>query len=102
MIRRPPRSTLFPYRTLFRSFAFEMWQAIPGTPLAAPQHSILHHIGYWVDDLAAERERLASNGWPCFVSGRSIHASRSRSAADPKSTRLDSRHQIISYAGFFL
>jgi hypothetical protein len=53
-------------------FAFEMWQAIPGTPLATPQHSILHHIGYWVDDLAAESERLASHGWPCFVSGRSI------------------------------
>ena len=53
-------------------FAFEMWEAIPGTPLAAPEHSILHHIGYWVDDLDAETSRLESHGWPCVVSGRSI------------------------------
>src|SRR6478672_1171810 len=43
-------------------FAFEMWEAIPGTPLATPERSILHHIGYWVDDLDAESRRLASHG----------------------------------------
>ena len=53
-------------------FAFEMWEAIPGTPLATPEHSILHHIGYWVDNLAAESQRLDGHGWPCFVSGPSI------------------------------
>lgn len=53
-------------------FAFEIWEAIPGTPLATPEHSILHHIGYWVDDLPAESQRLESHAWPCFVSGPSI------------------------------
>ena len=35
-------------------FAVEVWQAIPGTPLQMPEAGGVHHIGYWVDDLAAE------------------------------------------------
>src|SRR5258708_25067120 len=64
MIRRPPRSTLFPYTTLFRSVL-------------------------WVGGLA-QRD---------LVAGGSIDGGR---AGDRKSTRLNSSHQIISYAVFCL
>src|SRR5258708_26593010 len=63
MIRRPPRSTLFPYTTLFRSFRYgEIWRP---------------------------RMRRAT--------GVSLQSGRDR-----KSTRLNSSHQIISYAVFCL
>ena len=32
-------------------FAAELWDAIPGTPSAAPQGGGVHHIGYWVEDM---------------------------------------------------
>src|SRR5258708_24715181 len=70
MIRRPPRSTLFPYTTLFRSP-----HAIPGRPSDAPG-------GRLTDVLRG--------------------ASSPTAAADRKSTRLNSSHQIISYAVFCL
>lgn len=53
-------------------FAIEMWQAIPGTPLQVPPSGILHHIGYWVDDVEAESERLTGSGWKCFMNGPSL------------------------------
>lgn len=53
-------------------FAIEMWQAIPGTPLATPETGILHHIGYWVDDLPKEVERLEAAGFGSFMSGPSL------------------------------
>ena len=43
--------------------AVEVWQAIPGTPLDMPQAGGVHHIGYWVDDLAAEAKRLDALGY---------------------------------------
>src|ERR1700704_3511476 len=44
-------------------FAVEVWQAIPGTPLDMPEAGGVHHIGYWVDDLAAEAKRLDAPGY---------------------------------------
>src|SRR5258708_15625712 len=75
MIRRPPRSTLFPYTTLFRSAVFCLAYGILPT-LAA----------LWLPALLA----LA-------VSQRAARVGRDR-----KSTRLNSSHQIISYAVFCL
>ena len=49
-----------------------MWQAIPGTPLATPKTGILHHIGYWVDDLPKEVERLEAAGFGSFMRGPSL------------------------------
>src|SRR5258708_29960790 len=72
MIRRPPRSTLFPYTTLFRS-------------------------KFW---LAPDSRELISS-WPTLVRPRcnwTIH----HAVLDRKSTRLNSSHQIISYAVFCL
>src|SRR5258708_9221703 len=69
MIRRPPRSTLFPYTTLFRS----LW------------------IGIERAAAAGDRQALRA----------AAHTLRG-AAADRKSTRLNSSHQIISYAVFCL
>src|SRR5258708_16792623 len=85
MIRRPPRSTLFPYTTLFRSRkAGERAEA--GNAVVA-------------EGARANRR----SGHSAFVAG-SAEARRHRGAQaiDRKSTRLNSSHQIISYAVFCL
>src|SRR3712207_6982476 len=90
MIRRPPRSTLFPYTTLFRSMACLDRR---GLPLST------------TSDLAAERYRegvdLLLSAWP-----GAAEALEAAVAADPdldrKSTRLNSSHANISYAVFCL
>src|SRR5947208_11741967 len=76
MIRRPPRSTLFPYTTLFRSSRIT---------LPCGRSAI----------------RIASDPdpTPLILTGRSESAV---SDPDRKSTRLNSSHQIISYAVFCL
>src|SRR5258708_15366173 len=77
MIRRPPRSTLFPYTTLFRSLGalagreLDFWPWLVGE-LSHVRCSLLHR-------------RLVEEEVP-----------------DRKSTRLNSSHQIISYAVFCL
>src|SRR3712207_9024199 len=87
MIRRPPRSTLFPYTTLFRSESAYVTttrggRISPGMPPELPSDR-----GDRVDALQAYvRERL----------GMEIQA------IDRKSTRLNSRHANISYAVFCL
>src|SRR5258708_14192320 len=82
MIRRPPRSTLFPYTTLFRSNAV---QVMPG-PLAR------HGLERSLEHFAGRRHQSPSLAKPpvCSV------------YEDRKSTRLNSSHQIISYAVFCL
>src|SRR3712207_7882423 len=83
MIRRPPRSTLFPYTTLFRSY-WRRWDCTHGTPFQA---FIRWHIRGAMKDLMRESLRLE----------RAV-----RTAADRKSTRLNSSHANISYAVFCL
>src|SRR2546426_2531804 len=83
MIRRPPRSTLFPYTTLFRSAL--LLQGIIGFGVALP--SSPGFVGVFE---AATRATLAVYG---------IGATR---AVDRKSTRLNSSHLVISYAVFCL
>src|SRR5690349_22609209 len=72
MIRRPPRSTLFPYTTLFRSCGH------------APQR------------------RARPAGHACAIEGEHNMDLGSRVALDRKSTRLNSSHVEISYAVFCL
>src|SRR2546427_5684480 len=79
MIRRPPRSTLFPYTTLFRSDL---------DPVGAGD-------GALIDRLA--RFRAGSHGGGVGVGGR-----RAVDHRDRKSTRLNSSHSQISYAVFCL
>src|SRR2546426_2337627 len=81
MIRRPPRSTLFPYTTLFRSvMVFE------GDPSAQPAGINLR----WGDVLAA---RGSGTNTELFLNSLD---------GDRKSTRLNSSHLVISYAVFCL
>src|SRR5256885_12568575 len=78
MIRRPPRSTLFPYTTLFRS------------PL-----QLLHHFGGDVCRLLAAR--------PARLHGPELEGGAVPvHHPDRKSTRLNSSHLVISYAVFCL
>src|SRR2546430_13686998 len=90
MIRRPPRSTLFPYTTLFRSVR------------AAGDHDQIGDqdpVRVQVARRDVERLRRARDEH----AGADLHRRDRRSAAvDRKSTRLNSSHSQISYAGFFL
>src|SRR2546427_1706853 len=94
MIRRPPRSTLFPYTTLFRSgsrLPVALGQRSPGRgagpaadrgdPQEHARRSLLH-----LPDVHVAHPRLAGP----------------RAHADRKSTRLNSSHSQISYAVFCL
>src|SRR2546426_8740854 len=91
MIRRPPRSTLFPYTTLFRSAVAEAERA-----RRADQQRDSARKGKKAEP-RGERRR----------SGRQVHRAeeplhRRRISADRKSTRLNSSHLVISYAVFCL
>src|SRR5688572_30998356 len=74
MIRRPPRSTLFPYTTLFRSY----YTLKPGTLPATAQ------------------------GWEAKIPDRIKLSPVVLAGGDRKSTRLNSSHSQISYAVFCL
>src|SRR3712207_7933581 len=80
MIRRPPRSTLFPYTTLFRSFDVGI----------AEQQAILFASG-----LALEGTRPVAAIYSTFLQ-------RAFDQIDRKSTRLNSSHANISYGVFCL
>src|SRR5258708_27002304 len=85
MIRRPPRSTLFPYTTLFRS-------AVDDRVFAK-----LGHERRKISKLQINRRgRRGRRVFPCEKELRVL------CVLDRKSTRLNSSHQIISYAVFCL
>src|SRR5687768_17693614 len=84
MIRRPPRSTLFPYTTLFRS-------AQGGDP------ALLRLPG-----LGAQGVRRALPGHPRGHARRPRRGAEDAGEVDRKSTRLNSSHGYISYAVFCL
>src|SRR5690606_41535893 len=99
--RPPPRSTLFPYTTLFRSklYALSTAGSIVGTLGASfllipffGVRSVLHGLGIALLLLA-----LAAAAVPSGTASR-----RAGHAADRKSTRLNSSHVKISYAVFCL
>src|SRR2546429_750148 len=94
MIRRPPRSTLFPYTTLFRSAAPEEL-FVNSTPVAI---SLRHAM------VTAERQsRLARlTSGRCPLPSTSPRPAQPPSPSDRKSTRLNSSHGYISYAVFCL
>src|SRR5256885_8941940 len=92
MIRRPPRSTLFPYTTLFRS------HRTPSTARPGPSR---------ISSMAASGPQNISHqifGSSCAKTNRSKHARgfHEQSFSDRKSTRLNSSHLVISYAVFCL
>src|SRR3712207_7937718 len=98
MIRRPPRSTLFPYTTLFRSVLLHR-AAQPDRGigrLAHAQQCDAHHRVALVDGVAA---RVAADG---VAQQRHRRLRLAEEHPDRKSTRLNSSHANISYAVFCL
>src|SRR2546429_5563903 len=82
MIRRPPRSTLFPYTTLFRSIVFGIE---------------IHGEGN-----ASRRTTSNEQGFGKFGGALGFRFAAFRFQRDRKSTRLNSSHGYTSYAGFCL
>src|SRR3712207_8987501 len=91
MIRRPPRSTLFPYTTLFRSKSM--------------------HLTYLGDATVGDRTNVGAGTITCNYDGKQKHPTvieedvkigSDTMLVDRKSTRLNSSHANISYAVFCL
>src|SRR3712207_8541170 len=95
MIRRPPRSTLFPYTTLFRSHVHQaaIYQEVYLGP--GPQKDNVAWYGW--------HQRLADLGYVVLnVDFRGSYGYGRDFRTDRKSTRLNSSHANISYAVFCL
>src|SRR5256885_10024500 len=97
MIRRPPRSTLFPYTTLFRSLYIGLndrdtrWHDLYELHISTGESHLLRR----------NTERIA--GWDFDNTGKLRLAERTNAVGeDRKSTRLNSSHLVISYAVFCL
>src|SRR2546422_6131454 len=92
MIRRPPRSTLFPYTTLFRS----------QTTVRKPRRSLRERLDRIY--IPQFRYTALAVGGVIVLAGatyRERRVSKLRNVEDRKSTRLNSSHGYNSYAGFF-
>src|SRR3712207_7911477 len=87
MIRRPPRSTLFPYTTLFRSADDAPLALIAAQGRARTQITLACELGGKAEVLVSELRKLPE---------------KPEVAIDRKSTRLNSSHANISYAVFCL
>src|SRR2546422_7034107 len=98
MIRRPPRSTLFPYTTLFRS-----WGNNGGDGWVAARALHAAAVPVWVSALDPKTDDAIDNRALARVDGvRELGRDEPWPAADRKSTRLNSSHGYISYAVFCL
>src|SRR5260221_5198490 len=89
MIRRPPRSTLFPYTTLFRSRRYKRHSAQTTVPRVDEQ-------------LPAQLGAGPSNSNAGGARRAMLERRKQSSWRDRKSTRLNSSHTVISYAVFCL
>src|SRR5256885_6716886 len=87
MIRRPPRSTLFPYTTLFRSVEARLRVLRLQDALGERREPVLPVERLDLEEVERLLERVERVGGP---------------PADRKSTRLNSSHLVISYAVFCL
>src|SRR5438034_6770083 len=92
-ILRPPRPTLFPYTTLFRSANMKIWQAYGVN--SWPTLYLVDPEGYLVG-------RGSGEGLGDAVDGLVTKLIKEHRAKDRKSTRLNSSHTVISYAVFCL
>src|SRR3712207_8682355 len=89
MIRRPPRSTLFPYTTLFRSLAWRPGEARDGVSCLV----VMDERGSIIaNSFAGSAQEIAE----------AVEGYASERRGDRKSTRLNSSHANISYAVFCL
>src|SRR2546422_8390812 len=86
MIRRPPRSTLFPYTTLFRS----LLRRVTDAPARSPAERVQAWVLLGIVNFYSASDSAASDAF------------RQAFSIDRKSTRLNSSHGYISYAVFCL
>src|SRR3712207_9337517 len=101
MIRRPPRSTLFPYTTLFRSHAIDLFDMVADVDQSPGAHPVAFGVRAAQDPgfegcLLPFRQRLRPARARPVV--QAIHPFRVVAQQDRKSTRLNSSHANISYA----
>src|SRR5256885_5640048 len=87
MIRRPPRSTLFPYTTLFRSGLVVMARSLASQRLLSEAFAQRRVHKLYVAVVAGRPAAQQADAWQSI---------------DRKSTRLNSSHLVISYAVFCL
>src|SRR3712207_8377597 len=102
MLRQPPRSTLFPYTTLFRSEALRYYE----------RAGMLLCLFYVLEGTDCHYENIIASGeYPVLIDTETLMHHRAREtvpqdenaqteALDRKSTRLNSSHANISYAVF--
>src|SRR2546429_3318071 len=100
MIRRPPRSTLFPYTTLFRSSTAAGGKAIANPNFGAPKLAapLAHPTNYFELTFPA----YSAKAYHLWIRGKAAGNSTNNDSVDRKSTRLNSSHGYISYAVFCL
>src|SRR5947207_6101575 len=98
MIRRPPRSTLFPYTTLFRSYRFRdgLCDVSGGQSLRTDQFR--SNVPRTAMKVHSQTGGIKTVHSACSQSSNNAR----KSIADRKSTRLNSSHTVISYAVFCL
>src|SRR3712207_9131468 len=101
MIRRPPRSTLFPYTTLFRSLGARPQEEVDAPWRPLPRHLVDQRLERSPPRAAADQQQVAvrlgvegelADRWPQAQDLALAHQ------PDRKSTRLNSSHANISYA----
>src|SRR5689334_24344731 len=98
MLRRPPRSTLFPYSTLFRSSGLPELQARASAPLDA----LLDEFAEAYATHCGRRGHPYPDAMATLAALRAAGVKLALLTKDRKSTRLNSSHSSISYAVFCL
>src|SRR3712207_7153421 len=101
MIRRPPRSTLFPYTTLFRSGYVQRNARRSPRQLWASRYIVFFQLGTYADRRVARNDFAYVDAlWRRWAPGFTPPAGHLAHVKDRKSTRLNSSHANISYAVF--
>src|SRR5256885_8028855 len=101
MIRRPPRSTLFPYTTLFRSR--RLTERFGGAKIYLKREDLNHTGAHKINNTIGQALLTRRMGKKRVIAetGAGQHGVATATvAADRKSTRLNSSHLVISYAVF--
>src|SRR2546430_9950563 len=99
MIRQPPRSTLFPYPTLFRFYFGDMVAALDPAPSTTTTTSSTTTT---TTTATTTSTSLTTTTAPVTTTTTTSATSTRNSSTDRKSTRLNSSHSQISYAVFCL
>src|SRR5256885_7402785 len=102
MIRRPPRSTLFPYTTLFRSNRIRLLRQINAGIFLKFVNDPVHNAGIPIvtAEVGVAVGRFHFKDTVTNFQNGNVKGAASQVVEDRKSTRLNSSHLVISYAVF--